>query len=378
VVSPYASDFASDARVWLNTAHQGVLPERAAHAAREAIEWKQHPFELTTARFQGVPMALRRTFARVVGADQEDVVLANSASYGLHLVANGLTWRTGDEVLVMATDFPSDILPWLRLESRGVVVRQGRPRGRVFTPEEIDGLLGPKTRVLCLTWVHSFSGWAIDLHAIGALCRERGVLFVVNASQAIGARPLDVSAAPVDALVSVGFKWLCGPYGTGFCWLSPALRERLEPPKAYWLSMLTQDDLARPLDVKLKSGVGIRAFDVFGTANFFNFTALTASLELLLERGLEGIAAHDQALVTRFLERLDRSRWEVESPLDGPARSTLVVLRHRVAERTSAGAEALSHANVFAATRAGSLRIAPHLHNGLDDVELAAEVLNGV
>jgi hypothetical protein len=116
---------------------------------------------------------------------------------------------------------------------------------------------------------------------------------------------------PVDALVSAGFKWLCGPYGTGFCWISRQLRERLEPPKAYWLSMLTQEDLARPLDVRLKTGLGVRAFDVFGTANFFNFVAWTASLELLLERGVEaatGIPRRRRPASTRSPVRASSSR----------------------------------------------------------------------
>jgi cysteine desulfurase / selenocysteine lyase len=161
---------------------------------------------LTSDRFREVPQRLRQTLARLVGGDADDVVLANSASYGLHLIANGLHWRTGDEVLVMDSDFPSDILPWLRLESRGVSVRRERPTGCVFEVDEIRALIGPKTRLLCLTWVHSFSGWAIDLEAIGEVCRAQNILSIVNASQAIGARPVDVKTAPIDALISVGFK----------------------------------------------------------------------------------------------------------------------------------------------------------------------------
>jgi selenocysteine lyase/cysteine desulfurase len=373
------ADFASfDGHVWLNCAHQGPLPSSAARAAQEAVSWKQHPYELTQERFRGVPARLRQTLARLIGASPDDIVLGNSGSYGLHLVANGMAWREGDEVLVMDTDFPSDILPWLRLEAYGVVVRRARPRGFVFEPDELAALMGSKTRLLCLTWVHSFSGWAIDLEAIGRLCRERGVAFVVNASQAIGARPVDVGAAPVDALVSVGFKWLCGPYGTGFCWLHPAFREQLEPQKAYWLSMLTADDLKGDVEVRLKAGVGIRAFDIFGTANFFNYVPWNASVEYLLERGVQAIADHDQRLVSRFLDRLDRAKYSVSSPLDLPRRSTLVVFAHVDATRTQAAYDALLRANIHGAMRTGRIRVAPHLYNSTDDIDAAITVLNGV
>ena len=167
---------------------------------------------------------------RLIAASADDIILANGASYGLHLIANGFRWRRGDEVLVMRGDFPSDILPWLGLERRGVTVRQLSPRGRVLESDEVEAAIGPDTRLLCLTWVHSLSGWTIELDAIGSLCRARGVTFVVNASQALGVRPIDVRRAPVDALISVGWKWLLGPYATGFCWIRPELwRARLQP-----------------------------------------------------------------------------------------------------------------------------------------------------
>jgi cysteine desulfurase / selenocysteine lyase len=372
-------DFAAfDGHVWLNCAHQGPLPVRAARAAEDAISWKSVPHRLTPERFGGVPDRLRRTLSRLIGGQPEDIVLGNSASYGLHLVANGLRWRAGDEVLVMGSDFPSDILPWLRLESQGVTVRRLRPTGQVLEPDEIAAEIRTATRVLCLTWVHSFSGWTIDLHAIGALCRDHNIVFVLNASQAIGARPLDVSTTPVDAVVSVGFKWLCGPYGTGFCWLRPGLRSQLVSGKAYWLSMLTADDLARPLDVQYTPSSSSRAFDVFGTANFFNFVPWTAAIEYLSEYGIARVAEYDQSLVGRLLERIDRARYTIVSPLEGPRRSTLVVVTHREASRNEAAYAALKQANIHVAMRAGSLRLAPHLYNSLEDIDAAATVMNRI
>src|SRR5262252_6526531 len=100
-------DFAG--RVWLNTAHQGPLPLSAAEEAREAIAWKLAPHELTGARFDGIPRRLRTALGKLVNVPPDEIVLGNSASYGLHLIANGYTWQAGDEVLVMARDFPSDL-----------------------------------------------------------------------------------------------------------------------------------------------------------------------------------------------------------------------------------------------------------------------------
>src|SRR5579883_270673 len=364
-------------RAWLNTAHQGALPLAAAAEAQEAIGWKLAPHNLTQARFDGVPRRLRAALGRLVNVPADDIILANSASYGLHLLALGYPWREGDEVLAMAGDFPSDILPWLLLERRhGVRLVRIRPRDRVVLPEELAQAITPRTRLFCTTWVHSLSGYAIDLDALGAICRARGVTFLVNASQALGARPLDLSRAPVDALTCVGFKWLCGPYGTGFCWIKPTLREQLRPLKAYWLAMQTAADLGREAaDPELRDGLDARGFDVFGTANFLNFKPLAAAVEHILAIGVSRIAAHDQTLVARFVAGLEGSAFELLSPRAGGQRSTLVFFSHRERGKNAAIHAALAESGVDVAFRNGSLRLSPHLYNAAADIDRALDLL---
>src|SRR5262245_53395892 len=205
-----------DGRVWLNCAHQGPLPRVSADEAHEAITWKIAPHRLTTDRFGAVPQRLKNAIGKLIDAPPDEIILGNSASYGLHLLANGIPWRVGDEVLLMKGDFPSDILPWLGLQKKGVRVRLIEPRRHVLQADELAAQISPSTRLLCTTWVHSFSGHAVDEQALGRVCRERNILFVMNCSQALGARPFRVADAPVDAIVSVGHKWLCGPYAAGF------------------------------------------------------------------------------------------------------------------------------------------------------------------
>jgi cysteine desulfurase / selenocysteine lyase len=359
---------------WLNTAHQGRLPRRAAVALAEAVRWKLHPEMLATSqRFSEVPARLRRALARVLGAHEDEVVLANSASYGLHLVANGLELGAGDEVVVAANDFPSDILPWLSLRDRGVTVRMVEPRDEVLSPDEVQAALTDRTRVVCLTWVHSFSGRVVDLEGVGRACRRRGAWFVVNGSQAVGAMPVRVRGLPVDALVGVGFKWLCGPYGTGVCWLRPELSEVLRPTKLYWLSALTAEDLAAPsLDLGSITPRKTGRLDVFGTANFFNFVPFTAALELLLELGIDEVAAYVDGLVASLLAGIDRARFRLVSGED--VRSPLVVVEP-LQEAPGEVFERLAAAGVHVAHRRGRIRISPHLYNTPDEVNRALELL---
>jgi len=199
-----------DGRIWLNTAHQGPLPRPAVEMAGQAAALKAAPHRIADDDFSDVPERLRALLARLVGGAPDQVVLGNSTSYGLHLVANGLAWADGDEVLVIEGDYPATILPWQRLAPWGVRVRPLRPIGDVLSAADLTAAIGPRTRLLAVTWADSFTGRALDLDELGKVCRQAGVLFVVNASQALGARPVDVSATPVDAVISCGYKWLCG------------------------------------------------------------------------------------------------------------------------------------------------------------------------
>jgi cysteine desulfurase / selenocysteine lyase len=377
-MTDFSQDFGPfENSIWLNTAHQGALPRVAVEQAHEAIAWKIAPYNLTTDRFSAVPPRLKQALGRLIDAPADDIILGNSASYGLHLLANGIRWQAGDEVLLMKGDFPSAILPWLGLQKRGVIVRFIKSREQVIDADDLLAALTPKTRLVCTTWVHSFSGFAVEAQALGEICRARGIWFVMNTSQALGARPLSVTTMPVDAISNVGFKWLCGPYGTGFCWMRPELRESLEYNQSYWLAMQTADDLMREQsDVVLRDGLGARAYDVFGTANFFNFKPWTAALEYLLEKGIETIEAHDQHLVSRFIDGLDLKKYALLSPREGAARSTLIFLSHQQKEQNADLYRALIAQGIYPAFRNGRLRFAPHLYNTEADIDTALAALN--
>jgi cysteine desulfurase / selenocysteine lyase len=368
-----------DGRVWLNAAHQGPLPRNAVEAARRALHRKVQPNLIADQDFHQTPARLRAALARLVNANKKDIVLGNSASYGLHLIVNGLAWRAGDEVLVPADDFPASILPWTVLEPVVTVRRLATDEGTV-SADALASQLGDRTRVVCISWVNSFSGRINDLRALGALCRDRGVLFVVNATQGLGSLTLDVDDLPVDAVTSCGFKWLCGPYGTGFCWLHPDLQARLESRQAYWLTLASErwSDLERDDDASIDDpsidDLGAARFDVFGTANFLNFEPWTASIEHFLAVGLDAISEHNAGLIDRLLDGVDTDEWRVIIGHRPLGRSTMVVLEPRHGS-TDEAASRLARAGIDVAERRGRIRISPHLYNSIDDIDRALTAL---
>ncbi|MEV4645152.1 aminotransferase class V-fold PLP-dependent enzyme [Saccharopolyspora sp. NPDC049357] len=372
--APMSDEFAPFDRAWLNTAHQGPMPLTAAAAGREAIEAKLDPRRMSDEAFFQVPAALRSSLGELVGAGGDEIVLGNSTSYGLNLLAHGLPLRDGDEVLLVDGDFPATIYPWLPLQRRGVRLRTVPAPSGALEPEDLDSALTDRTRVVCTSWVFSFTGHAAEVADLVDVCRQReNITFVLNGSQAVGARPADVYDLGVDALVSCGFKWLCGPYATGFAWLRPALMRRMEYEQGYWLAQV--GEIANPPGhYALRQDLGAAAYDVFCTANLSVFPSWHRAVSLLLERGIHEVQRHDQALIDQLITGLPEG-WVLRSPAAGARRSTLVLLEPEPPDTVARALRRLDVAGVDAAERAGKLRLSPHVHNTPADIERALAAL---
>ena len=187
------------------------MPRVAIDAAKGALERKARPHLIRDEDFFEVPAQLRTALGRLTGAAPQDIILGNSTTYGLDLLANGLPWKRGDEILLVDGDFPADIFPWLILRDQGVTVRfvEASPGG--IQPERLASEISPRTRLFCTSWVNSFTGYAIDVNRIGRICRDNHVIFVLNASQGLGARVLDIAASVVDRLAAAGLNGCADP-----------------------------------------------------------------------------------------------------------------------------------------------------------------------
>ena len=322
-----------------------------------------------------VPRRLKAALSRLLSAPVEEIILGNSTSYGLHLLANGLPLQRDDEVLVSQDDFPATILPWCGLRSRGINVRVlSGGQGQLF--DQIAAALNSRTRVVCLSWVNSFTGVAIDLNAIGDLCRAHGAWFVVNASQAVGTRVLDVSSTPVDAVCACGFKWLCGPYGTGFCWARSAIIDQLSYNQRYWLPEFWQSERGESYSVDSPPVGGAQRYDLFCTANFFNFMPWTVGIEHLTGIGIARIQEHNESLVAAFVHGLDNSKVRVvASSLFGTG-SSIVSVSSVDPNKNAIIHQQLTHAGIDVALRRGNLRVSPHLFNSNADIMTALRTLH--
>ena len=317
--------------------------------------------------------------ADLVGAEQSDIILGNSASYGIDLLAHGLEWNSGDEVLHVEGEFPASVFPWLAMAARGVRIHSFRAaEGSIPSVDELRAHFRPRTRVFICSWVNSFTGHTLDVQAVSRLCRDSGVIFVLNAPQALGARRLSVREMPVDAVTCCGYKWLLGPYATGFCWIDPQLRQHVSPRHTYWLPNVWGPTSGMAL-YSLRADLGARAFDVFASASFLNCVPWTAALEYIARIGAASIERQNAELVTAFIGALDQSRYSLISPAYGPRRSAIVVIRSRSVTTTAGELERkLANAGIYAATRNDALRLSPHFYNSRSQMERTATVLNSL
>ncbi len=376
----YADAFGDfDGRIWLNAAHQGPLPRLAAEAAGQALAAKLAPHRISDHAFTGVPQRLRELLGRLIGAPAEQIILGNSASWGLQVLANGLPWRPGDEILVLADEFPATVFPWLVTERHGVSVRQLELGQPVLDPERLQQELSPRTRVVAVNWVRSLTGHVVDVAGLHQVCERSGVHLVLNVTQGLGALPFDIRRHPVAAISCSGFKWLCGPYATGFAWIRPDVLQTMHAVQAYWLALPdgVELDLNREGEHRLRDDLGARGYDVFGTANFLNFIPWTAALDYLLAQGTEAIAGHDQALVDQLIGLLDDSSYRFVSPTGAGQRAAIVVISAADPADNQAACQRLADAGIDTALRAGNIRLSPHLYNTADQIQRAAAILTG-
>jgi selenocysteine lyase/cysteine desulfurase len=247
------------------------------------------------------------------------------------------------------------------------------PTGLPDEQRILDALDRPRVKVLTLSWVSFATGYTCDLERIGRLCRERGIYFVVDAIQGVGARTLDARACNIDILACGGQKWLLSPWGTGFAYVRRELVQQLQPREVGWLALKGSRDFNRLVDYDLAWYDDARRFEV-GTLPYQDLAAFCASLELLVELGVSCIAAHVSGLVDAMMSGLRGAGATVVTPHEAQRRAGIVTVRVKNPGRAT---EQLARAGIVCALREGAIRLSPHLYTTREEIDRAMHVLVG-
>lgn len=355
----------------------GPIPQRARDAVRVYNDKRAEMFAMRAEDFFPVLDRGRALVAQLIGADAREIALTTNTSWGINLAAYSLPLGPGDIVLGSAGEFPANVYPWMAAAAaRGFTFELVPMRGHAVDEETILERVATDPRVKCvaLSWVSFWTGSRTDLARIGAACRARGVFFAVDSIQGLGALALDVRAAQVDILSNGAQKWLCSPWGSGFAYVRRELLTQLVPPAAGWLSQATAGDFARFLDYDPAWRDDAQRFEV-GSIPMQDVLGMNHSLELFLELGPARVESQVRALTGRLIEwAAARPETQLFTPTDAARRAGIVAFRTRDVEGDS---KRLHDARVTHAVREGAIRLAPHFHNTIDEVERVIALLDG-
>ncbi len=361
---------------YFNCAYNTPQLNASRDALLASVQAKSHAWLRTPANFFDDAESLRALASGLFGGHADGWALVPAASYGLASAARAIepTLRAGDGILLLAEDFPSNVLTWRRTAAeRGAVLHT------VPTPADSDwtaallAAIRPGLKVVAVPTCHWTNGAVIDLVAVGAACRAVGAALVVDATQSLGAAPLSVDEVQPDFLVAAGYKWLLCPYGTGLMFVAPAWRTA-RPLEESWLSREGAEDFAGLVNYADAYQAGARRFDV-GEKGIPTLPGAIAALRQIQAWGVPRIAATLAATNARIAEPLQALGF------------TVLPARHRMPNILGASLPTGTLGSVVATLRAQdihisqrgqSLRFAPHLHVNEADVQRLLRALRTV
>lgn len=357
-------------------AHAGIcpIPRRVSEAIRDYAEQSTRGDQETLVpAFQ--MHRTRELAASVIGAELGEVAFVGPTSLALSLIASGLSFEPGDNVLVYLDDFPSNVYPWLALAEKGVEVRflKVEKLGGIHL-EDVMEQVDERTRLAALASCHFASGFRIEVDAIGKALRERGILFCLDAIQTVGAFPTSVEH--VDFMAADAHKWMLGPCAAGLLYVRRELQDRLRPPIHGWHNLRCPDFVA--LD-ELEYQPDARRYEV-GSANLLGLVGLHAALELMAEVGMKNIAREllrKRAWMTPALQEKGYSVLHAEA---AEANSSGIVTLDRKGEDMNALHARLEAAKVMSSVRSDRsgnkyLRLSPHYYNTDEEMNRLLELL---
>lgn len=354
-------------RKWNFFNHAGVAPcpQAGADAMGRFVEQLRTQVYLDSHWYPDIER-LRRSAAAMLNAAPEEIAFIKNTSEGLCTVALGLDWNAGDRIVTTAVEYPANIYPWMEVARRHgaelvMVAEETDAAGARQVPLEtlLREIEHPRTRLVTLSHVEFASGQRHDLGVIGRHCRERGVLFCVDAIQSMGVLPIDVRAMNIDYLSADGHKWLLGPEGAGVLFVRRELQESTRPLVVGWMNVVNAEQFGQ-YDYTLRGDA--RRYES-GSLNVAGLLGLKASLELLAQLGSDAVAARLQVLTDRLVSGLADRGYTILSPRSQGQWSGIVAFASPTHDHGGIVTTLRTAHRTEIALREGRLRASPHFYN---------------
>ncbi len=366
-------------RTWsyLNHSGRGPLPVSHLSAVEAALRAQaEDPYVESYASTIEKLNEARGKAARLMHCEAADVAFLGNTAQGLNLVAQGLDWRVGDQVVTLANEFPNVVVPWVNLADKGVKIEFVPWRESRVDVDDLISAIGPRTRVVALSLVNFRHGFRFPAEEIRDFCRQRGVWIVLDGIHALGALELDALKLGADVLIAHSYKYLLGGFGISICYCSPRTRQELRVPNPGWFSRSDVTDVGGLFDYFAPFSSDAHRFES-STPSLTGLHGLCASLNLLLDYDQREREKRLLGLGEYLRRSFDAKGWRVTSSARSSERSGIVTaeLKEVTDERLI---QALSARRVAAAVRDGLLIVSPHFYNTTDDCDRLFQCLDDV
>jgi selenocysteine lyase/cysteine desulfurase len=356
---------------YLNHAAVAALPRPVHEAMSDYLSERSYQGSEALCEWEAHLESIRRLTADFVGAHPDEITFTSSVSHGLNIVAAGLDWLPGDNLICAETEFPANIYPWTNLQRRGVEVRFVQSRANRLVVEDFAALMDDRTRLLAVSLVEFGTGYRNDMDALAEICHQRGVYLCMDGIQGLGALSFNVRQTPVHFLATQAAKWMLGPVGIGFLYIRRDLLSHLEPVMAGWRSVVDRDDYYCYESPLRASGERFEP----GSLSFSGLIGMEAAIKFLLASGLQTIEARILDLTDSLIAGLQSRGCTITTPIaHRRERSGIVCFRHpSVAPATLA--EHLRAAGVIVSLRGDIIRVSPHFYNSDEDLGRLVDAL---
>ena len=356
--------------IFFDHARVAPLPKRVKQVVTAFID---DATRFGTAHYENWVLELERTrkkFAELINANQDEIAFVKNTSEGISIVANGFDWQLGDNVVIPDIEFPANVYPWWNLKQRGVETRMVKSvEGRVLF-DELVKQVDNRTRILSISSVECNSGFRSNLNRLGTFCKEKGILFFVDAIQSLGVLPLDVKKDHIDFLSADGHKWMLSVEGLGGFYISKNVVDRIRPTTMGWGNVVNAENF---MDYDFTLQKDAKKFEE-GTPNTISIHAFGAALGLLLETGIDNIEKRVISLGNYIIDELNRRNIKIYSStlLNERSGNISFVLDKDVSKLYSFMLEN----KVKLTVRDGLVRFSPHFYNNEDEVLQVFDILD--
>ena len=356
--------------IYMNHAGIAPLSVRARDAMREFLNDATDDGAIHSEDWATTAEACRQSAAKLIRANPSEIAFMKNTTQGILLAANGIDWREGENVVTTAVEFPANVYPWWSLRERyGVETRMVAERDGRISINDLEAAIDSRTRALTISHVEFASGFRHDIQAIGEICRDKGIWFVVDAIQSVGVIEVDVKACNIDILAADGHKWLCAPEGAAIFYCAEERQDQLINTNLGWAGVVNPRDF---LNYNLTPKPDATRFEE-GSYNSIGLFGLRAAIDLLLEIGVPQIEKRVLDLTGRLIDGLQSKGYNVTTPTKDSERSGIVVFRSD-RHSTTELYELFQRVNVISAER-GGLRLSPHYYNSTEEIEQVLEIL---